>query len=126
MGSLCAQGVWEAQKILCPEKVPYSDTKSPRRRNVSRAWLNASAPIRILVPCSRRSQSSLLPLARQPLNPGQFACPPDLVQTIDLKALDNCLHPHTGKPINPAFGVNARNCRIMLTKERANCRTQTG
>ena len=37
-------------------------------------------------------------------------------QTIDLKALDNSMHPHTAKLNDPAFGVNARNCRIMSRK----------
>src|SRR5208337_5140799 len=41
--------------------------EKPARHNTSRARLIACAPIRILLFCSRRSQSSLLPLARQPL-----------------------------------------------------------
>jgi len=44
------------------------DTNSPQGHNASRARLIAYAPIRVLLHCSRRSQSPLLPLARQPLS----------------------------------------------------------
>jgi hypothetical protein len=54
---LCAQ-VDKARKL---HQMQSGDTNSPRGRNASRAWLIACAPIRILLRCSRRSQSSLLP-----------------------------------------------------------------
>ena len=45
----------------------WETRKGPRGQTSSRARPIACAPIRILLQCSRRSQSSLLPLARQPL-----------------------------------------------------------
>ena len=57
----CFQKSW-ALLLSFPSLV---DTKSSQGHNASRAPTIACAPNRILLHCSRRSQSSLLPLARR-------------------------------------------------------------
>jgi hypothetical protein len=61
----CLRSCAQKRQIRSPKSrsAAVRDTKSPQGRNASRAWPVAYAPNRILNPCSRRSQRSLLPLS---------------------------------------------------------------
>jgi hypothetical protein len=100
----CAQN-WQI-KGLKSRSAAVRDTKSPQGRNASRAWPVAYAPNRILNPCSRRSQRSLLPLSPASQRHRQQ----DSAYPIDPKALNLRAMPAAG-----VLGIDSGQLTVSVT-----------